>query len=55
MKSRITLSLTLILAAALPAAAQDRLEYNRDIRPILMANCFAYMGLDSRQPQGEPV
>src|SRR5436853_3737675 len=33
----------------LPSAtwAADRIEYNRDIRPILMENCFACHGPDS--------
>ncbi len=38
------LGLALILAA--PAAA-GKLEYNRDVRPILMENCFACHGPDS--------
>src|SRR5207253_11032770 len=35
--------------ALLPGAtwAADRIEYNRDIRPILMENCFACHGADS--------
>ena len=30
-----------------PRAAADKLEYNRDIRPILAENCFACHGPDS--------
>src|SRR5271167_2232549 len=30
-----------------PARAADRIEYNRDIRPILAENCFACHGADS--------
>src|ERR1700730_17810291 len=30
-----------------PLLAQDRIEYNRDIRPILAENCFACHGPDS--------
>ncbi|HEY1859620.1 MAG TPA: DUF1549 domain-containing protein, partial [Gemmataceae bacterium] len=37
----------LIAAAATPVRADDKLEYNRDIRPILAENCFACHGTDS--------
>jgi len=37
----------LALFAAPAIQAQDRLEYNRDIRPILSQNCFACHGPDS--------
>jgi Protein of unknown function (DUF1553)/Protein of unknown function (DUF1549)/Concanavalin A-like lectin/glucanases superfamily/Planctomycete cytochrome C len=30
-----------------PASAGDKLEYNRDVRPILAENCFACHGADS--------
>src|SRR5262245_28477818 len=30
-----------------PASAADKIEYNRDIRPILAENCFACHGPDS--------
>src|SRR5262245_1976831 len=39
--------LAAILLAAAPAAAADKLQYNRDIRPILAENCFACHGPDS--------
>jgi mono/diheme cytochrome c family protein len=35
------------LWAAAPCLAADKLEYNRDIRPILADNCFACHGADS--------
>ncbi|HWA99494.1 MAG TPA: DUF1549 domain-containing protein, partial [Pirellulales bacterium] len=35
------------LLAALPAAAATKLEYNRDVRPILSEQCFACHGPDS--------
>ncbi len=38
---------TLVLAAATGAFAADKLQYNRDIRPILAENCFACHGPDS--------
>ena len=34
-----------LLAASVPAA--DKLQYNRDVRPILAENCFACHGADS--------
>ncbi len=35
------------LAAAAVTSAADKLEYNRDVRPILTENCFACHGPDS--------
>src|SRR5688500_13392967 len=37
----------LVSAAATSALAADKLQYNRDIRPILAENCFACHGPDS--------
>src|SRR4051812_47252573 len=34
------------------ASAADRLEYNRDVRPILAENCFACHGPDSASRKG---
>src|SRR6187455_2891859 len=41
--------LGLAFAACSPAIvlAEDKLQYNRDIRPILVENCFACHGADS--------
>ncbi len=45
-QSRAT-TVAVVLAFADFAPAADRLEYNRDIRPILAENCFACHGPDS--------
>lgn len=49
------LALTTLLTASFAAAASaaDKLEYNRDIRPILAENCFACHGPDSAARKGE--
>lgn len=38
---------TLLLALPLASHAQPKIEYNRDVRPILAENCFACHGPDS--------
>jgi hypothetical protein len=46
--SSLCVSLVVIsVLASQPALGQDKLEYNRDIRPILAENCFACHGPDS--------
>ena len=40
-------SLAMLILAAGVQAAPGKLEYNRDIRPILAENCFACHGPDS--------
>src|SRR5579872_2807564 len=37
----------LLLITTAPCLAAEKLEYNRDIRPILADNCFACHGADS--------
>src|SRR5262245_27882205 len=44
---QISICLFTLGLAASSAAAGDKLEYNRDIRPILAENCFACHGPDS--------
>jgi hypothetical protein len=49
---RIVFSLGFVLAFALPASA-GKVEFNRDVRPILMENCFACHGPDSASRKGD--
>jgi hypothetical protein len=46
-KTRICLAAALFLAGPAPLFAQAKIEYNRDVRPILAENCFACHGPDS--------
>jgi hypothetical protein len=45
--NRILLTCLLTVSAAGAACADEKLQYNRDIRPILAENCFACHGPDS--------
>ncbi|MDX1948471.1 MAG: DUF1553 domain-containing protein [Pirellulaceae bacterium] len=51
--SRSLCLVSLLVAAIAPAAAADKLQYNRDIRPILAENCFACHGPDSASRKGD--
>src|SRR6186713_2420179 len=43
---------TTALLLALWAVAQDQLDFNRDIRPILSNNCFKCHGPDDKERKG---
>jgi mono/diheme cytochrome c family protein len=44
----------LVAAAIVPAtSAAEKLQYNRDVRPILAENCFACHGPDSAARKGD--
>ncbi len=47
MKLSLMIALAGILIQTLPLHAQAKIEYNRDVRPILAENCFACHGPDS--------
>ena len=50
---KAALALLLPFAFAFPLRAEGTLEYNRDIRPILVENCFACHGPDSAARKGD--
>ncbi|MFM8413729.1 MAG: c-type cytochrome domain-containing protein, partial [Planctomycetota bacterium] len=48
LRSRLCVAFAIVLAAArLAAASGAGISYNRDIRPILVENCFSCHGADS--------
>jgi mono/diheme cytochrome c family protein len=42
-----------MVAAATPAALPEKIEFNRDVRPILSDNCFACHGPDASHRKGK--
>jgi hypothetical protein len=52
MEFRLLISSTFTLAS-LHAAAPSKIEFNRDVRPILSENCFACHGFDPKHREGD--
>src|SRR5207249_5493830 len=52
MREQLALLTAAILTATL-SAGEPRLEYNRDIRPILSNNCFKCHGPDTKERKAE--
>lgn len=48
-----SLSFSLICLSALSASAATKLDFNRDIRPILSDNCFACHGIDAKKRKAD--
>ena len=54
MRPPIYLPCLLLIAAVLPAkGASRKIEFNRDVRPILAENCFACHGFDAKKREAE--
>src|SRR5690554_3769762 len=49
----VQLGLALLLPCATVAAAEEPIEFNRDIRPILAEKCIFCHGQDANQRQGD--
>ncbi|MFP6769396.1 MAG: DUF1549 domain-containing protein, partial [Planctomycetaceae bacterium] len=49
----LSLGILVALAVAVQAPAEDRIDYNRDIRPILSNNCYKCHGPDGNQRQAD--
>lgn len=49
----ISCTLAVLTFATVPASAATKLDFNRDIRPILSDNCFACHGLDAKKRKAD--
>src|SRR6185312_3131065 len=50
---RGAIGLVIVAGLAAPAAASDKVDYNREIRPILSDHCFACHGPDKKQRKAD--
>ncbi len=53
MQRMLAFLLALGLASQFPVLADDTLEFNRDVRPILSAACYRCHGFDAKARQAE--
>src|SRR4051794_3760334 len=52
--SGLAISVAAMACATMPAiAAPEKIEFNRDVRPILSENCFKCHGPDAKERKGE--
>jgi len=51
--STFVFSSALIFSATLPSVAEEKIVFNRDIRPVLSQHCFACHGPDAHERKGE--
>jgi hypothetical protein len=49
----VFLSIAVLAAAWSPAFADSKVDFNRDVRPILATKCFTCLGADEKDRKGD--